>query len=134
MAKVFVVGQEGLLPLVPSYWRSYFGAKKEEKPEDSGAQKARVGSVVQAAQLIKQVPPKYAEVAKNFLFEGVVVLEAEINESGDVANLTIIKPAGAGFDESAVDAVSQWKYKPAILDGKPVPVVTTVTVNYQFAR
>jgi TonB family protein len=84
--------------------------------------------------LIKQVPPKYAEIAKSFLLEGLVVLEAEINESGDIDNLTIVQPAGAGFDESAIEAVSQWKYTPTLLNGKPVRVVTTITVNYQFSR
>jgi protein TonB len=49
-------------------------------------------------------------------------------------NISIVQPAGAGFDENAVEAVSQWKYKPTLLNGKPVRVVTSITVNYQFAR
>jgi protein TonB len=66
--------------------------------------------------------------------EGTVVLEVEISEAGDVGNISIIQPAGAGFDESALEAVSQWKYKPTMLDEKPVKVVTAVTVNYAFQR
>jgi len=45
-----------------------------------------------------------------------------------------MKPAGAGFDDDAVEAVSQWKYKPTTIDGKPVCVITTITVNYAFSR
>jgi TonB family protein len=93
-----------------------------------------VGGNVISANLIKQVQPKYAGVAKSFLLQGTVVLEVEINESGDIGNISIVQPAGAGFDESAVEAVTQWKYKPTMLNGKPVRVVTSITVNYQFAR
>ena len=64
----------------------------------------------------------------------MVALSVEINETGDVENISIVGPAGAGFDESAVEAVSQWKYSPTLLDGKPVRVVTTITVNYKFSR
>jgi TonB family protein len=134
--KKILVGTDGLVPLVPPYWRSYLGAKKDEPPTSDNLkiERVRVGGSVMGLKIIKQVRPTYSEVAKNFLLQGVVVLEAEINETGDVANISIIQPAGAGFDESAVDAVSQWKYKPTTLNGNPVKVVTTITVNYAFSR
>jgi TonB family protein len=44
------------------------------------------------------------------LLDGVVVLEAIITEKGHIGDLVIVKPAGAGFDENAVEAGSQWKY------------------------
>jgi TonB family protein len=132
-----LVGSDGIVPLVPSYWRRYLGAKKDAPPApaDSGRpERVRVGGNVMAASLIKQVRPVYAELARNFLLEGVVILEAEINEAGDVGDIIIVQPAGAGFDENAIEAVSQWKYKPTMLDGKSVKVLTTITVNYQFQR
>ena len=111
IAKI-VVGSEGLSPLVPSYWRSYLGGgKKDEKANSNelGVRKVRVGGIIQGANLIKQVRPQYAEEAKRLLLQGVVVMEVEINETGDVGNISIVQPADAGFDESAVDAISQWK-------------------------
>ena len=133
--KKIIVGQEGLSPYVAEYWRSYLENKKPPVPNCASAKPPiRVGGNVLAGNLIKQVKPLYTPEGKSFLFQGVVVLEAVINETGDVGNLVIINPAGAGFDESAVDAVSQWKYKPTLLQGQPVCVVTTITVNYAISR
>jgi TonB family protein len=132
-----LVGSDGLVPFVPSYWRNYLGAKKETPPapaDSSRPERVRVGGNVVAANLIKKVSPVYAELAKSFLLQGLVILEVEINETGDVGNISIVQPAGAGFDENAIDAVSQWKYKPTMLEGRPVKVVTTVTVNYEFRK
>src|SRR5205085_10945330 len=115
------VGAEGLIPYVPSYWKPYLEDKKNTTTSCLHTTKTvRVGGNVQAANLIKQVRPQYPPEAKNFLQEGVVALEAEINENGDISQLIILKPAGVGFDENAVEAVSQWKYKPTTLDGQPV--------------
>ena len=97
-----------------------------------------IGSVYAADcmsdRLIKKVTPRYPPEAKGFRLDGVVMLMVEINETGDVEKIDIVMPAGAGLDESAVEAVSQWKYKPTLLNGKPIRVVTTVTVNYQVFR
>ena len=133
--KKIIVGQEGLSPYVAEYWRPFLENKKPPVPNCASAKPPiRVGGNVLAGNLIKQVKPHYTPEGKSFLLQGVVVLEAVINETGDVANLVIINPAGAGFDESAVDAVSQWKYKPTLLQGQPVCVVTTITVNYAISR
>ncbi len=136
LPKIFA-GKEGLLAYVPSYWQQYLSGKKDEPPApdpSTSVKTVRVGGNIMGAKIIKQVIPKYAPEAKNFLLEGVVALFAEISETGNIENLSIVGPAGAGFDESAVEAVSQWKYSPTLLDGKPVRVVTTITVNYQFSR
>ena len=63
-----------------------------------------------------------------------MVLEAQISESGSVGKVDILIPAGAGFDENAVDAVVRWKYQPLTVNGKPTPFVTTITVNYSFSH
>jgi len=132
LSKVFA-GSEGITPYVPEYWRPYLEGKTGTASCGSTVATVRVGQI-QNAQLVKQIRTRYSEEARNFLLDGVVALEAAINESGDVGSLVITKPAGAGLDESAVEAVSQWKYKPTTVDGNPVCVVTTITVNYEFSR
>jgi len=130
-----LVGPEGLSPYVAEYWRPYLENKKPPVQNCASAKPpVRVGFNALAGNLIKEVKPHYTPEGKSFLFQGVVVLEAEITETGDVGNLVIINPAGAGFDESAVEAVLQWKYKPTLLQGQPVCVVTTITVNYAVSR
>lgn len=86
------------------------------------------------SRLVKQVKPIYPEDARQYSFEGFVIFRAEISEAGNVENLMIVSPAGAGFDEAAAEAVYQWKYTLTIVDGKPVRVITALTVNFSFAR
>ncbi|HEY2382994.1 MAG TPA: energy transducer TonB [Terriglobia bacterium] len=134
--KNVIVGPETLVQLVPSYWRSYMGGTKQEQaPANSGdTEPIRLTSAAQASKLLRQVGPKYPDVARGLGIQGVVGLQVEINEAGDVTNISIVLPLGAGLDESALQAVSQWKYKPTIVDGRPVRVVATVTVNFAINR
>src|SRR5262245_56243101 len=109
LGKIFS-GTEPLAALVPSYWHPYLESKTGSLGCNTATQMSGIGGKITGARIIKQIPPTSAEVAKNFLLEGVVVLEAIITEKGDIGDLVIVKPAGAGFDEAAVETVSQWKY------------------------
>jgi periplasmic protein TonB len=62
----------------------------------------------------------------------VVVLEAVINKQGSVENLRVINGHPL-LIQAALDAVKQWKYKPTLLNGEPVEVVTQVTVNFNLS-
>jgi protein TonB len=90
------------------------------------------GSVIQANQLVR-VNPVYPQLAKQARIQGVVVLEAEISTEGSIDNLRVISGHPL-LTQAAMDAVKQWKYKPTLLNGEPVPVVTTITVNFAFAQ
>ena len=98
----------------------------------SPAQRARVGGNVIAANLISQVEPVYPELARQARIQGVVVLEAEISREGTVENLKVVTGHPL-LTQAALDAVKQWRYKPIMLNGQPVPVVTTITVNFAFS-
>jgi len=78
---------------------------------------------------IKDVPPIYPEIAKQAKVSGAVVIEATIDKDGKVADTKVVKSAPL-LEQAAVDAVRQWEYKPSMQNGKPVPVVMTVTVNF----
>ena len=64
--------------------------------------------------------------------QGVVVLEAIINKQGSVENLRVVNGHPL-LIQAALDAVKQWKYKPTLLNGEPVEVVTQVTVNFNLS-
>lgn len=89
----------------------------------------RVGSNVQAANLIQKVTPKYPMEAKANRVQGVVQLQAVIGKDGTVQNLELIS-GDPLLVPSAVEAVKQWVYKPVLLNGEPVEVVTQIDVNY----
>jgi periplasmic protein TonB len=95
-------------------------------------QRVRIGGNVQQANLIREVQPSYPLLAKQARIQGAVVLEAIINEQGSVENLRIINGHPL-LTQAALDAVKQWKYKPTVINGEPVEVVTKVTVNFHLS-
>jgi protein TonB len=76
------------------------------------------------------VAPVYPADAKAAGVQGLVFLEAYIDTDGSVANLTVLRSPDDRLTQAALDAVSQWKYTPTRLNGAPVPVMMTVTVNF----
>jgi TonB family protein len=93
----------------------------------------RVGGDVKEPKKVMTVVPIYPAVAKEAGVTGVVILEAVINENGDVANLQVLR-GHPMLNQAALDAVQQWKYEPVTLNGVPVSLVMTVTVNFQLAQ
>lgn len=88
-----------------------------------------MGGSVQEAKLIRKVEPEYPELAKRARVQGVVILQVLVDEQGNVADVKIIRGHPL-LNQAAVEAVKQWKYSPTLLNGEPVPVVATVTVNF----
>jgi TonB family protein len=100
---------------------------------DSGSP-YRVGGNVTRPEKIAGDPPQYTVEARMAGVQGVVILEAVIDEQGDVTEVRVLKGQPSGLDQSAVDAVRTWKFRPATLDGKPVPVYYTLTVNFTIEK
>jgi TonB family protein len=92
-----------------------------------------IGGQVQAAKIVTRVQPIYPESARSAGISGTVVLHAVIGMDGKPLSLRVknsqIDPDLA---RSAVEAVSQWRYTPTLLNGEPIEVDTTITVNYSL--
>lgn len=93
----------------------------------------RVSSAVMAGQVVSQAPPEYPPDAKKAHIQGTVVLKAIIGKTGDVEQVSVVSGSPT-LAHSAVDAVSKWKYKPYLLNGQPVAVLTTINVTYSLAE
>jgi protein TonB len=78
---------------------------------------------------ILKVEPVYPEMARKARIQGRVVLQAIINEDGDVEGVTVLK-GNPMLDESAIQAVRKWKYKPARQNGRPVKIYFTIQVEF----
>ena len=91
----------------------------------------RVGGDIRAPRKLHHVAPVYPAVAAQARISGVVILEATISPTGDVVNVTVLRSVPL-LDGAAVAAVRQWRYDPPRLNGQPVAVLLTVTV--QFAQ
>lgn len=92
-----------------------------------------IALAVSQANLADKVTPAYPPVAKARNIQGLVVLDAVIDAKGDVASLQPVS-GRPELMHSAIEAVRQWKYKPFLLGGKPVPVSTEVEVRYSVSR
>lgn len=100
-------------------------------PEPPPQQPIHLHSGIQAPRKIVDVKPIYPALAQTARKEGVVILETIIDARGNVEAVRVLR----GYDllnQAAVDAVSQWRFTPALLNGQPVPVVMTVTVNFSL--
>jgi protein TonB len=88
-----------------------------------------VGGDVKPAQLIKSVPPVYPPIAKTQHISGNVQIDALVDTSGKVAEVKVISGPSL-LHRAALDAVKQWKYSPALLDGQPTSMHLTVVVQF----
>jgi protein TonB len=79
--------------------------------------------------LIRRVQPDYPALARQVRVQGTVVLRAMISREGSIENLQVLS-GHPMLVRAAVDAVSQWRYRPYVLNGEPVEVETEVTVNF----
>ena len=89
----------------------------------------RLRSGVQGPTKIKDVPPEYPRIAQAARVQGVVIIEATIGPTGRVQDERILRSIPL-LDAAALEAVRQWEYTPTLLNGMPVAVLMTITVNF----
>jgi periplasmic protein TonB len=92
----------------------------------------RVGGNVLPPRIVTRVDPKYNEPARRAKIEGIVIIEAVIDRSGNVTEARVLKALSFGLDQQALNAILAWKFKPGTLNGQPVPVYYNLTVNFQI--
>jgi protein TonB len=95
-------------------------------------QAVRVGGQIKEPKKLKNVAPAYPDIAKQARVQGVVILECTISPQGRVTDVKVLRGIPL-LDESAREAVKQWIYTPTLLNGVPVPVIMTVTVNFKLS-
>ena len=91
----------------------------------------RVGSFLVSPQKTKDVKPVYPPTALASHVQGIVILEATIGTGGKVEDAKVIRSIPL-LDQAALDAVRQWEFTPTLLNGVPVPVIITLTVNFSL--
>ena len=80
--------------------------------------------------LVKKVEPAYPDVARRARIEGKVILQAVVDKEGNVDEVTVLSSNNPMFNDSAIEAVKQRKYKPALQNGKPVSIYFTIRVDF----
>jgi protein TonB len=93
----------------------------------------RIGGQVAEANLIRKVQPVYPPLAKSARVQGTVEFTAVISKEGNIENLQLVRGHPL-LVQAAKEAVLQWKYRPTLLNGQPVTVVTDIIVNFTLSQ
>ncbi|MBV8819807.1 MAG: TonB family protein, partial [Acidobacteriaceae bacterium] len=119
-----------LLDMAASIRKSTISERfKDSRPH---AVASKIGGGVSAPSVISKIEPEYTDEARAAKYQGTVVLAVSIGSDGSIYEANVIRSLGLGLDEKAVDAVTQWKFKPATKDGQPVNVRATIEVNFRL--
>ena len=108
--------------------------EKAKAPLEKAAQDQ--GSPEKATQPIplQQVAAEYTPEALKAGIEGSVLVKVGINEQGDVEEAEVVRPLEPGLDKKALEAAKKWKWKPAMVKGKPVAVQQQVELEFLIKK
>ena len=92
----------------------------------------KVGGGISAPQAISTPDPEYTEEARNAKTQGMCVLWLIVDEHGNPRDIRVVRGLGFGLDAKAIEAVKQWRFQPALKDGRPVNVQISVEVGFKL--
>jgi len=108
-------------------------AESEETPAGQPRERSfRPGNGISPPKIISQNEPEFSEGARRAKYQGSAVLSMVVDKTGQPQNIKIVKPLGMGLDGKAVDAVSNWRFNPALKDGEPVATEIAVEVDFHL--
>ena len=116
-----------VLPTPPSMMA--FVAAPPPPPPPPPPAPVRVGGNIKAPTKTKDQKPVYPAIAQSARVQGVVIIEATIGPDGKVQDARVLRSIPL-LDAAALTAVKGWEYTPTLLNGVPVPIIMTVTVNF----
>jgi len=92
----------------------------------------RVGGGVSAPKATYAPDPEYSEEARKAKYQGTCAVSLIVGPDGKPRDIRVARSLGLGLDEKAIEAVNQWKFEPAMKDGKPVAVAISVEVTFRL--
>jgi protein TonB len=124
-------GLDGLVKFLGQSTASAPPPPVAEKSAPREIQRIKRGGTVLEAMALSRPAPAYPELAKRARIEGEVHLRAVISQDGSIQELSVLMGHPL-LVKAAVEAVSQWRYRPTILNGEPVEVLTQITVTFRL--
>lgn len=92
----------------------------------------KVGGGISAPQALSAPDPEYTEEARNAKTQGTCILWLIVDDQGHPRDIRVVRGLGFGLDTKAVEAVKQWRFQPALKDGRPVNVQISVEVGFRL--
>lgn len=93
---------------------------------------SKIGNGVSAPVVVSAPNPQYTNEARAEKVSGSVLVQVQVSEDGLPTNVRVVRGIGYGLDEKAIEAVKQYRFKPAMKDGQPVKVAMNIQVNFQI--
>lgn len=141
LRRIFVKPEESLADIEPPYWSHFLRAYKSGKPDETELAGLDGGPIykvepgkVSAPKEISAPSPNYTQEAEDAHYQGNSVLSLVVNREGRPEDISIMLPVGMGLDDNAVETVRDWRFKPGIRDGLPVPVRVLIEVTFKSPR
>ncbi len=91
-----------------------------------------VGGGVSAPTLVSRVDPEFTEEARSANFQGNVAIQLVVDQQGNPQNIHVVRRAGMGLDEKAMEAVREYRFHPAMYQGHPVAVQIVIDVDFHL--
>jgi TonB family protein len=92
----------------------------------------RIAGGVTPPMVVYRVDPEYSEEARRARYQGTVVLEAVVRKDGKVDVLHLVRSLGFGLDQNAIEALKEWRFRPATKNGVPVDVTLNIEVRFNL--
>jgi hypothetical protein len=124
---------EKMVAAMPDFWQRYFQAmasKTDFKPSDPAV--LRPNAVDRKARLLSTFEPPSNEFAQNAGVVGMAQYHVVVGPDGKAGEIAVARPIGFGLDENAVDSIRKAAFEPAMKDGKPVPVMLDLLVQFRI--
>jgi TonB family protein len=124
---------ERMIAAMPDFWKLYYqaaAAKMDYRPTDPAVM--RQNQVDQKAKLLSKFEPSSNQFAQDYGVAGMCLYHVVIGPDGKPREIAVARPIGFGLDENAVAAIRDAKFEPAIKDGKPVPVLLDLVVQFRI--
>ena len=132
--RIFANGlDEGMRASLPVFWKLYYEAaasKTDYRPKDPSV--LRQNAVDQKAKLLSTFEPPSNEYAQASAVAGMALYHTVIGPDGKPGEIAVGRPIGFGLDENAVESIRKASFSPALKDGKPVPVMLDLVVQFRI--
>jgi TonB family protein len=118
---------------LPDYWQEYFTSQSQHRqftPKDASVKVVSEGMT--PPHVLNSIDPSSNEYAQQYGIAGMELLRTVVDATGVPREMAIARPIGFGLDEKAVDAIKNSRFRPATLNGQPVPVVVDLVVTFRI--
>jgi TonB family protein len=142
LEKLFRRADADFSDITPDYWKPFLEDRARKDPRTIEQEDKPLTTSwdpgnpqfknMTPPHIVSQPDPEFSKEARQYRFQGTVVVKLLIDKEGKPKEIRITHPLGLGQDEKAVEAIRKWKFKPAVKDGNPVEAFAAIEVKFRL--